>query len=112
MVRVIRETRISCPVTSSDEVVITYLDPDELVMTQHKTSDGKFEKVMKPRRDVKKGLLPNAKCSNFKHPLCTNLPEPTKMQMQKEGKIWCVKIGERCPLEDFTHEKYHFLHGL
>ena len=95
----------NCPVTGSDEIIITYLDPEELFTTQRKTMEGRYARVLKPRKEVKNALLPMVRCPNFKHPMIANLPESLKAQLWKEEKVWCLKINKTCPLEQLILEK-------
>ncbi len=47
-----------CPVTMSDEIIVIHPDPEELVVTQRKTVEGKFERVLRPRKEVKHDYCP------------------------------------------------------
>lgn len=88
-----------CPVTGLDEITIEYPNPDELVITQRKQPDGKYERTLKPRKEVRNALLPKVACLNFRHPALADLPESLKDQLWKEGKVWCMKIRKSCPLD-------------
>jgi len=99
-----KTTKKICPVTGSDEITITYHDPDELVITQRKQPDGKYERTSKPRKEVRNALLPEVACPNLKHPALANLPESLQSQLWKEGKAWCMKIGKACPMDQITYD--------
>jgi len=92
-----------CPITGSDEIVVTYLDPEELVMTQRKIVEGKYERVLKPRREVKGGLLPEVACPSQGHP-ALDVPSPLGMRLWKEGKAWCMKTKKVCPMEQMVQD--------
>jgi|SRR3990170_5789474 len=95
--------RKTCPITGSDEIVVTYLDPEELITTQRKATDGKYERVLKPHKEVKGGLLPEVKCPSQGHP-ALNAPQPLGMQLWKEGKAWCRKTKKVCPMEQIIQD--------
>jgi hypothetical protein len=89
-----------CPVTNIDEITITYPDPQELVITQRKDSNGNYKRVSRPRRDVKKATLPRFSCPSLKHPLVANLPESLRKQLLTDEKSWCARIGKPCLMDD------------
>lgn len=93
--------RKTCPITGSDEIVITYLDPEELVTTQRKTADGRYERILKPRKEVKNGLSPEVKCPSQGHPTL-DVASSLGIQLMKEGKAWCRKTKQVCPMEQIT----------
>lgn len=74
-----------CPVTGLDEITVTYFDPEELVMTQRK-KDGKYKRVLKPRKQVANALTPAFTCPQLKHPIMANLPKPLADQLFNEEK--------------------------
>ena len=90
--------RKTCPVTCSDEIVVTFLDPEELVTTQRKMPNGKYERVLKPRKEVKGGLSPEIACPSQGHPAIDTV-SPLGIKLWKEGKAWCRKIKKECPME-------------
>lgn len=100
MSKVVRKT---CSVTGSDKIVTTYPDPEELVTTQRKTAEGKYERVLKPRKEVKDGLSLEVKCPSQGHP-ALDAPSPLGMQLLKEGKAWCRKTRKVCPMEQIIQD--------
>jgi hypothetical protein len=86
-----------CPVTGSDEIIVMYFDPEELVTSQRKLNDGKYELILKPRKQVINRLKPTFSCAQLEHPLMANLPKPLADQLYKEEKGWCNKIKKTCP---------------
>lgn len=76
-----------CPITGSDEIIIHFIEPEVLVLTQRKNKDGKYEKVMKPRKEVKNALLPRVSCASQGHTL-VDVPEPLRTQLWNERKVW------------------------
>ena len=70
-----RTVKKICPITRSDEITITYPDPNELVMTQRKDSNGSYKRVLRPRKEVEKATWPRFSCPSLKHPLIANLSE-------------------------------------
>jgi len=88
-----------CPVTGSDEIVVTYPDPDELVITQRKDPTGSYKRVLRPRKEVKGGLLPVVACPSLGHP-ALDAPPSLRLQLLKEEKAWCRKTGKVCPIEN------------
>jgi len=97
-----RITKI-CPVTVSDEIIVTHPDPEELVITQRKTTEGKYERVLKPRKEVKGGLLPEVSCPSLGIPIL-DAPSPLGTQLWKEGKAWCAKRKKVCPMEQIIQD--------
>jgi len=93
-----------CPVTGSDEITVTYFDPEESVMSQRKSKDGKYERVLKPRKQVANGLKPRFSCPQLKHPLMVNLPKPLADQLYKEEKGWCSKLRKTCPTDQIIQD--------
>jgi hypothetical protein len=93
--KVVRKT---CPITKSDVIVITYPDPEELVLSLRKTTEGKYEKVMKPQKEVKGGLLPRVDCPSQGHS-AIDMTSDEGIQLMKEGKAWCRKTKKICPIE-------------
>jgi hypothetical protein len=93
----------TCPITCSDEIVVTFPNPNELVSTQRKTSDGKYERVLKPRKEVKKALLPDVRCPSLGHPVL-HAPRPLGKQLWKKGISWCKKTRKECPIEQVTQD--------
>ncbi len=92
----------ACPVTKSN-IIITYPDPEELVLTQRKSSEGVYEKVLRPRKEVKGGLSPTVECLNMGHP-AIDIASPLGIELWKEGKVWCRKIKKECPTERIPQE--------
>jgi len=88
-----------CPITMLDEITITYPDAKELVITQRKGSNGSYNRVLRPRKEVKNATLPRFSCPSLKHPLSANLPESLKNQLLKNEKSWCSKIGKPCVMD-------------
>ncbi|MCK4478285.1 hypothetical protein KAU88_07145 [Candidatus Bathyarchaeota archaeon] len=95
-----RTVKKTCPITSSDEITITYPDPNELVMTQRKDSNGSYKRVLRPRKEVKNATLPRFSCPSLKHPLVANLPESLSTQLLRDEKSWCAKIGKPCVMDE------------
>lgn len=93
-----------CPLTCSDEITIKYPDPNELVLTQRKTSEGKYEKVMRPRREVKNGLLPQISCPSLGHPLL-DAPKPLSTQLHEDRQGFCRKTVNVCPIDKILDSK-------
>ena len=91
-----------CPITGSDEIAVMYLDPDELVITQRKGSDGKYRRVMRPRKEVKGGLRPEVICSSAEIPALAKLPLSLRNRLMEEKKVWCKKKNGVCPLEQIV----------
>ena len=100
MSKVIRKI---CPITGSDEIVVTYLNPEEPVTTLRKTEEGKYERVLKPRKEVKGGLSPEVACPSQGHP-ALDVPSPLGLQLWKEGKVWCRKTRKVCPMEKILQD--------
>ena len=96
--------KMICPVTGTDEITVTYFDPEEKVVSQRKLKDGKYERVLKPRKQVQNGLKPEFSCLQLKHPLIANLPESLADQLYKEEKGWCNKIKKPCPSDQIIHD--------
>lgn len=92
-----------CPVTMSDEIIVTHPDPEELVITQRKTIEGKYERVLKPRKEVKNGLLPDVNCPSLGHP-ALDMPTSLGTRLWKEGKAWCRKTEKVCPMEQIIQD--------
>ena len=92
-----------CPITGSDEIVVTYLNPEELVTTLRKTEEEKYERVLKPRKEVKDGLSPEVACPSQGHP-ALDVPSPLGLQLLKEGKVWCRKTRKECPMEKILQD--------
>jgi hypothetical protein len=95
--------RKTCPVTGSDEIVVTFLNPEELIVTQRKAPDGKYERVLKPRKEIKGGLLPEVRCPSQGHP-ALHAPQTLGMQLWKEGRAWCRKTKKECPMDDIIQD--------
>jgi len=95
-----------CPVTGSDEITVTYPDPEELVISQRKTKEGKYERVLKPRKQVANGLKPTFSCPQLKHPLMANLPKTLAEQLFKEKRSWCKKIEKTCPTDQIIQDLF------
>jgi len=93
-----------CPVTGSDEITVTHFDPEELVMSQRKRKGDKYERVLKPKKQVTNGLKPTFSCPHLKHPLMANLPKPLVDQIWKEEKGWCDKIQKVCPTDQIIQD--------
>ena len=98
-----RITKKICPVTVSDEIIITHPNPEELVITQRKTIEGKYERVLRPRKEAKGGLLPTVNCPSLGHP-ALDAPSPLGTQLWKEGKAWCRKTKKMCPMEQIIQD--------
>jgi len=98
-----RAIKKTCPVTKSDIIIITYPDPEELVLTQRKSSEGRYAKVLSPRKEVKDGLLPTVDCLNQGHP-AIDITSPLGIKLWKEGKAWCRKIKKECPIEQILQD--------
>ena len=94
-----------CPVTGSDEITVTYCDPEERI-TSKKFKNGKYERVLKPRKQVATGLKPEFSCPQLKHPLLANLPKPLADQLFEEEKTWCSKIKKPCPSEQIFQDLF------
>jgi len=92
-----------CPVTKSDEITMTYLDPEELVATQRKTIEGKYERVSRPRKEVKGGLSPEVNCPSQGHP-ALDLPTSLGTELMKAKKAWCRKTQQICPMEQILQD--------
>jgi hypothetical protein len=92
-----------CPVTKSDEITITYLNPEELVTTQRKTIEGKYERVSRPRKEVKGGLSPEVNCPSQGHP-ALDLPTSLGTELMKAKKAWCRKTQQVCPMEQILQD--------
>jgi hypothetical protein len=54
---------------------------------------------MKPRKEVKGGLLPEINCPSQGHPLL-DATEPLRLQLWNERKAWCRKTRKVCPIEE------------
>jgi len=100
MSKVIRKI---CPITGSDEIVVTYPNPEELITTQRKTIEGRYERVLKPKKEVKGGLLPEVDCPSQGHP-ALDLTSPLGTQLWKEGKAWCRKTRKVCPMDQIIQD--------
>jgi len=100
MSKVIRKI---CPITGSDEIVVTYPNPEELITTQRKTIEGRYERVLKPKKEVKGGLLPEVDCPSQGHP-ALDLTSPLGIQLWKEGKAWCRKTRKVCPMDQIIQD--------
>lgn len=92
-----------CPITGSDEITVIYLDPEELVTTQRKTIEGKYERVLKPRKEVEGGLSPEVDCPSQGHS-ALDLTSPLGTQLWKEGKAWCRKAKKVCPIDQIIQD--------
>ena len=92
-----------CPVTGLDEVTVTYFDPEELVVTQRK-KDGKYERVLKPRKQVANALTPTISCPQMKHPSIADLPKQLTDQLLNETKVWCSRIKKPCPSDQIIQD--------
>ena len=90
-----------CPVTGVDEITVTHFDPEELVTTQRKI-DGKYKRVLKPRKQVANALKPAFSCLQMKHPELANLPKSLADQLLNEEKVWCNRIKKPCPTDQIT----------
>lgn len=99
-----RTAKKICPITKSDEIVVTYLDPEELVTTQRKTIEGKYERVLRPRKEVRGGLSPNVACPSQGHPALDISPSSLGIQLWKGGKAWCRKTQKVCPMEQIIQD--------
>jgi hypothetical protein len=93
-----------CPVTGSDEITVTYPNPEEMVVPRRKTKEGKYERVLKPRKQVANGLKPTFSCPQLKHPLMADLPRSFAEQLVKEKRSWCVKIEKTCPTDQIIQD--------
>ena len=91
-----------CPVTGSDEITIEFPDPNELVITQRKRPNGKYRRVLKPRKEVKNALVPIISCPNMEVPLSADIPQALMDSLMDEGKVWCKKIRKVCPTEEIS----------
>ena len=87
-----------CPVTGLDEITVTYPDPEELVMTQRKI-DGKYKRVLKPRKQVANALKPTFSCPQLEYPFMADLPKSLADQMENEERVWCNRIKKPCPTD-------------
>ena len=92
-----RTVKKICPVTGSDEITVTFPNPEELVMTQRKQPDGKYKRVLRPRKEVKNASLPEVACPNFD-------PKSLYSQLHKEGKVRCIKMGNVCPIDQIIQD--------
>ena len=100
MSNVVRKT---CPVTLSDIIVITYPDPKEQVLTQRKNSEGKYEKVLRPQKEVKHGLIPRISCPSLGHP-AIHAPHTLGKELWEKGISWCKKTKKECPMEQILKD--------
>jgi hypothetical protein len=91
-----------CPLTGSDEITIKFFDPDELVTTQRKGSDGKYGRVEKPRKEVRGGLRPEVSCPSLDLPVLAGFSLEEQNRLAEEGKSWCKKRQEICPTGEIT----------
>lgn len=98
-----RTVKKTCPITRSDEITITYPDPNELVRTQRKDSNGSYKRVLRPRKEVKGGLSPEVACPSQGHP-ALDVSSPLGLQLWKEGKAWCRKTRKVCPMDKILQE--------
>jgi len=89
--------KMICPVTGTDEITVTYFDPEERIISKKKTKDGKYKQILKPRKQVTNGLTPEFSCPQLKHPLLADLPKHLANQLHEEEKGWCNKIKKSCP---------------
>ena len=86
-----------CPITKSDVIIITYPNPEELVVTQRKATEGKYEKVMKARKEFE------VACPSQGHP-AIDIPSSIGIKLMKEGKAWCRKTKNVCPMEQIIQD--------
>ena len=98
-----RVVKTICSVTKSDEITITYLDPEESVATRRKTIDGEYERVSRPRKEVKGGLSPEVNCPSQGHP-ALDLPTSLGTKLMKAKKAWCRKTQQICPMEQILQD--------
>jgi hypothetical protein len=92
-----------CPITKLDEITVTYLDPEELVTTQRKTIEGKYERVSRPRKEVRGGLSPEVDCPSQGHP-ALDLPTSLGTELMKAKKAWCRKTQQVCAMEQILQD--------
>lgn len=88
-----------CPITGSDEITVKYPDPNELVITRRKGLDGKYERVLRSRKEVRGGLIPEVTCPSLEIPKLAKVPSSLERQLMKERKAWCKKRKMVCPIE-------------
>ena len=93
----------NCPITGSDEITIKFFDPNELVITQRKGSDGKYRRVEKPRKEVRGALRPEVSCPSLGIPPLAEAPALTR-RLIKEGKAWCKKRRNICPIDEILEK--------
>jgi len=98
-----RTAKKICPITKSDEIIVTYLNPEELVTTQRKTIEGKYERVLKPRKEVKTPSI-EVNCPSQGHPALDVSPSSLGLQLWKGGKAWCRKTQKVCPMEQIIQD--------
>lgn len=88
-----------CPITESYEITIKFFDPNELVVTQRKGSDGKYRQVEKPRKEVRGALRPEVSCPSLEIPVLAGLSFEVQKKLAEEGKAWCKKRRNICSIE-------------
>jgi hypothetical protein len=91
----------NCPITGSDEITIKFLDPDELVQTQRKDSDGKYRQVLKPRKEIKTPLT-EISCTSLEMPVLAGFTWEEQRKLTEEGKTWCKKRREICSIKQIS----------
>ncbi len=91
-----------CPITGVDEITTKFFDPDELVITQRKGSDGKYRRVEKPRKEVRGSLIPEVSCPSLEIPVLAGLSFEVQKKLAEEGKAWCKKRQNICPIEEIN----------
>jgi len=91
-----------CPITESDEITIKFFDPNELVVTQRKGSDGKYRWVEKPRKEVRGALIPEVSCPSLEIPVLAGLSFEMQEKLAEEGNAWCKKRRNICPIEQIS----------
>lgn len=89
------ERRFKCPV-GLEEITITFLDPDERILTRRRVPDGRY--VLAPRRETGYPKI-LVSCPSLRTPHLADLPTALKESMIKKGKWWCEKMRVVCPDE-------------
>jgi hypothetical protein len=95
-----------CPITGSDEITIKLLDPNELVITQRKGSDGKYRRTEKPRKEVRTPLI-ELSCTSLDIPVFAGFTWEEQRRLSEEGKTWCKKRRDICPIEEISGVNNH-----
>ena len=84
--------RTKCTLTTA-EVTFALSDPNELVLTQRKI-DGRYQKVLKPRKEVKGSLNIRIDCREIDRSKPTTSYDPPNP--------WCKKRNNACPIYEIA----------